>query len=147
MAVFQARAATRPRAVVINSENLSRTSLVNGISFQSTFVPSKPRRPVGVSVRAVLGVRAQELFDRVDVPPDDDLGRVPVEARPDSGLPPDATPDVFPGGLAGSSLQPLGIDEPARAPVPYHQQVQPQPSGGSNIARRSNNPASSHGHW
>ena len=31
------------------------------------------RSPVGVSVHAVLGVRAQELLDRVDVPPDDDL--------------------------------------------------------------------------
>ena len=71
---------------------------------------------------------------------------VPVEARADTGLPPDAAPDVLPGGLAGPALQPLGVDEPARAPVPYHQKVQPQPSGGSNAARRSSSPASSHGH-
>src|SRR5215211_76473 len=146
MAAFQARAATSPRAVVISSENLSRTSLVKGISFHSSFVLPSSRRSVGVSVRAVLRVCAQELFDRVDVPPDDDLHLIPFEARPDTGLPPDATPDILPGCFAGSAFQPLRIDEPARAPVPYHQQVQPQPSGGSNIARRSNSPASSHGH-
>src|SRR5215212_2656534 len=146
MAVFQASAATSPRAVVISSENLSRTSPVNGISFRSLFVLPCFRGPVWVSVLAVLGVGAQELLDRVDVPPDEDLHRAPVEARPDTGLPPDATPDVLPGRLAGSSLQSLGVDEAARAPVPYHQQVQPQPSGVSNLARRSNSPASSHGH-
>src|SRR5215212_8221518 len=101
MAVFQASAATRPSAVVISSANLSRTSLVNGSSFRSPFVLLCFRRPVGVPVLAVLGVGAQELFDRVDVPPDDDLRRVTVEARPDAGFPPDATPDVLPGGLAG----------------------------------------------
>jgi hypothetical protein len=34
IAVFQARAATRPRAVVINYENVSSSSPVNDISFQ-----------------------------------------------------------------------------------------------------------------
>src|SRR5215203_4851755 len=146
MAVFQARAATSPRAVVISSENLSGTSLVKGISFHSSFVLPSSRRSVGVSVRAVLRVCAQELFDRVDVPPDDNLHLIPFEARPDTGLPPDATPDILPGRFAGSAFQPLRIDEPARTPVPYHQQVQSQPSGGFNVARRSNSPASSHGH-
>jgi hypothetical protein len=34
IAVFQAKAATRPRAVVINYENVSSSSPVNDISFQ-----------------------------------------------------------------------------------------------------------------
>src|SRR5215203_2906209 len=140
MAVFQARAATRPSAVVISSANLSRTSPVNGISFRSLFVPLRLRG--SVSVHAVLGVGAQEIFDRVDVPPDDNFRGVPVEARPDAGLPPDAAPAVLQGGLAGPSFQPVGVYEPARTAFSYHQQIQPQPSGGSNAAIRSNKPAS-----
>src|SRR5215210_6701045 len=146
MAVFQARAATRPRAIVMSCENLSRTSPVNFISFGYPVASVQPCGPVGVSVHTVLGVRAQEVLDRVDVPSDDDLRRVAVEARSDTDLPPDATPDVLPGRLADPALQTLGVDEPACTPVPYHQKVQPQPSGGSNAARRSNSPASSHGH-
>src|SRR4029453_5124001 len=52
-----------------------------------------------------------ELFLPNRVPPDDDLCRVPVEARADTGLPPDAATDVLPRGLAGPALQPLGVDE------------------------------------
>src|SRR5215203_6644892 len=146
MAVFQARAATRPSAVVISWENLSRTSPVNAFSFTTAVVSVRLRGAVRGAVETVLGVRAQEFFDRIDIPSYDDLHGVPGEARADSGLPSDAAPDVLPGGLAGPALQPLGVDEPARAPVPYHQKVQPQPSGGSNAARRSSSPASSHGH-
>src|SRR5215203_2904105 len=146
MAVFQARAATSPSAVVMSWENLSRTSPVNTVSFPTAIASVRFRGAVRGAVQAVLGMRAQELFDRVDVPSDDDLHGVPGKARADAGLSPDAAPDVLPGGLAGPALQPLGVDEPARAPVPYHQKVQPQPSGGSNAARRSSSPASSHGH-
>src|SRR5215211_2589727 len=79
MAVFQARAATRPKATVINSANLSRTSAVNFSSFRSCV-------PEGFS-RLVLGVRLQKLLDRPCTPAHQDLKRLPVEAVPDLGLP------------------------------------------------------------
>src|SRR4028119_126286 len=101
MAVFQARAATRPRAVVMRVENLSRTSAVNALSFRS-FGSS------GVLVvghRAVFGVKLQEVFHGLRPPAHDHLLPVPGEAGADVGLAADAAGGAVPGGAPGAALR------------------------------------------
>src|SRR4028118_882137 len=99
MAVFQARAATRPRAVVMRVENLSRTSAVNALSFRS-FGPA-----VGVVVGhgAVFRVGLQEVFHGVCAPAHDHLLSVSGEAGADVGLAADAAAAGLPGGAAGGA--------------------------------------------
>jgi hypothetical protein len=58
MAVFQARAATSPSAVVMSWENLSRTSPVNALSFPTAVVSVCFRGAVRGAVQTVLGVGA-----------------------------------------------------------------------------------------
>ena len=58
MAVFQARAATSPSAVVMSWENLSRTSPVNTVSFPTAIASVRFRDAVREAVQAVLGVGA-----------------------------------------------------------------------------------------
>ena len=58
MAVFHARAATRPSAVVMSWENLSRTSPLDAVSFPIAVVSVRFGGTVRGAVEAVFGVRA-----------------------------------------------------------------------------------------
>src|ERR687894_1904123 len=125
VAVFQARAATRPKAVVMKVATLSRTSAVNDLSFGSLWaVAGAVFRPAFVD-GAVLGVGLEEVLHRLRAPAHDHLLRVRGELGADVGLAADAAADVLPGGLAGGAFEALGIEEPARRPLPDHQQVHP----------------------
>src|SRR5918997_2931802 len=118
MAVFQARAATRPKAVVMSVENLSRTSAVNSLSFGS--FGSAVGLAVGSAVRhgAVFGVGPHEVLHGVRAPAHDHLLAVPVELGADVGLAADAAADVIPGGLARPAFQALGVKGPGPRPPP-----------------------------
>src|SRR4028119_1892564 len=128
MAVFQARAATRPRAVVTRVENLSKTSAVNALSIRSF-------GSAGVLVvghGAVFRVGLQKVFHGLRPPAHDHLLPVPGEAGADVGLAADAAADVLPGGLAGAAVEALGGGGPARRRGPARERP-----GGRGASRRT----------
>src|SRR5215210_6955818 len=119
MAVFQASAATRPRAVVIRVENLSRTSAVNGLSFRSFWPAAGPVVVDGT----VFWVGVKEVLDGVGAPAHDHLLGLFGELGADVCLAADAAAHVLPRGLPGAAFEAFGVEEPARCQIPDHQQV------------------------